>query len=36
MQLCWQKDPQDRPDMRTIRLKLKELQWDLWARLIND
>jgi guanylate cyclase len=29
MQLCWQKDPQDRPDMRTIRLKLKELQWDL-------
>lgn len=26
---CWQKDPIERPDMRLIRLKLKELQFGL-------
>lgn len=24
--LCWNEDPDDRPDMRLVRLKLKELQ----------
>jgi len=27
--VCWQKDPNERPDMRMIRLKLKELQFGL-------
>lgn len=27
--ICWQKDPNERPDMRLIRLKLKELQFGL-------
>lgn len=26
---CWHKDPDERPDMRTIRMKLKELLWGL-------
>lgn len=27
--LCWNEDPEDRPDMRLVRLKLKELQGGL-------
>lgn len=27
--LCWYKDPNERPDMKLIRLKLKELQFGL-------
>lgn len=27
--LCWNEDPDDRPDMRLVRIKLKELQGGL-------
>lgn len=27
--LCWNEDPEDRPDMRLVRIKLKELQGGL-------
>lgn len=29
IQLCWNENPEDRPDMRLVRIKLKELQGGL-------
>lgn len=32
--LCWNEDPEARPDMRLVRIKLKELQGGLWVEFI--
>lgn len=33
--LCWNEEPEDRPDMRLVRIKLKELQGGLYVYFIN-
>ena len=32
--LCWNEEPDNRPDMRLVRLKLKELQGGLWVEAV--
>jgi guanylate cyclase len=33
--LCWHKEPGERPDMRMIRLRLKELKWGLKSNIFD-
>ena len=28
---CWDEDPEERPDIRYVRVKLKEMQAGLWV-----
>jgi guanylate cyclase len=34
--LCWHKESSERPDMRTIRLKLKELKWGMKSNIFDN
>ncbi|KAG5668928.1 hypothetical protein PVAND_016837 [Polypedilum vanderplanki] len=34
--LCWHKDPFERPDMKMIKLKLKELKWGLKSNIFDN